>query len=90
VWYNGFDGQRLTFNAPGEEIMSQRLMYGIGQICKELGQPDSRVRRIIATRRIEPVGFVGSSRVFGPDALVRVKEEIKRIDAARADRTAAR
>lgn len=51
------------------------------QIAEALGESVVRVRHVLATRDIRPVARAGLVRMFAPDAVDRVRQEIAAIDA---------
>ena len=55
----------------------------VGQIARDLGEPEHRVKHIVNSRRIESLGRVGIIRLYGPDAVDRVRDELHAIDARR-------
>ena len=55
----------------------------VGQIARDLGEPEHRVKHIVNSRRIESLGRVGIIRLYGPAAVDRVRDELQAIDARR-------
>ncbi len=51
----------------------------IQRIADGLGKKAHQIRYIVATRRIEPAGWVGHTRVFSDDAVARIAAELDRI-----------
>jgi len=58
-----------------------------GEIAAALGESVIRVRYVLDSRQFQPVRRAGIVRLFGPDAIDDVRQEITAIDAKRASRT---
>ena len=68
---------------PGESIMTIEDVKTVGQIARDLGEPEHRVKHIVNSRRIESLGRVGIIRLYGPAAVDRVRKELHDIDERR-------
>ena len=55
----------------------------VGQIARELGEPEHRVKHIVNSRQIESLGRVGIIRLFDPGVVDQVRAELEAIDARR-------
>jgi len=58
-------------------------VWTLSQIASCLGQPHYRIDFILRSRKIEPVGMIGNTRVFHPDVLDRVERELELIEAGK-------
>lgn len=52
----------------------------LGDIARELGEPEHRVKHIINSRRIEPVRRIGIIRLFPATAVGAVRQELDTIN----------
>jgi hypothetical protein len=60
-----------------------------GVIASELGEPLHRVLNVLATREhIRLLGRAGTLRLYGPNAVALVRQELDAIDARRCRREA--
>ena len=67
-----------------EEItMPIKDVRTVGQIARDLGEPEHRVKHIVNSRRIESLGRVGIIRLYGPSAVAQVRDALLAIDARR-------
>ena len=55
----------------------------VGEIAQRLGEPIHRIEYVLRTRAIAPIGIAGNSRVYAEDAVVRIAEELRLIDAGK-------
>jgi hypothetical protein len=53
----------------------------VGEIARQLHQPDHRIRYVLLSRNIQPAGRAGIAWVFDEAAFDRVAAEIRRMDA---------
>ncbi len=67
----------------GENTMTISDAKTVGQIARDLGEPEHRVKHVVNSRRIEPLGRVGIIRLYGPAAVDRVRQALRDIDARR-------
>lgn len=67
-------------------IGNYRKCRTIGSMAVRLGVSRSRIRRIIETRRIEPIGVAGRVKVFDSVAESHIRYELNCIDAKRSAR----
>lgn len=51
----------------------------IQNIADELGMKAHQVRYVVATRKIEPAGWIGHTRVFDAQAVARIAAELRNI-----------
>lgn len=59
-------------------------LLSLGDIAQLLGESKARVAYIIDSRGIKPAGRAGIVRVFGEDAVDRIRTELRRIDQRKA------
>lgn len=61
----------------------------LGVLATDLGEPEHRVRYVLATRRhIRPVARAGRLRLFDREAVAQIRHELNAIDARRGGRDA--
>jgi hypothetical protein len=66
--------------------MTERLtLPTVGEIARRLGQPIHRIEYIIRSRRIEPCGRAGNSRVFSEDSVAAIAAALAAIDHPKGD-----
>ena len=58
----------------------------VGEIARRLSQPLHRIEYVIRARDIQAVGRAGNCRVFDDNAVERIAQELRRIDAEREGR----
>ncbi len=62
------------------KITTAQHFHTSGDIARTLGQPFSRVRWILDTRDIQPIGRVGIVRLYNDAAIERVRAELESAD----------
>ena len=62
------------------KITTAQHFHTSGDISKALGRPFSRVRWILGTRDIQPVGRAGIIRLYDDAAVERVRAELETAD----------
>jgi hypothetical protein len=55
----------------------------VGEIARRVGEPIHRVEYVIRSRGITPRGIAGNARVFSAEAVQRIEQELRIIQAAR-------
>jgi hypothetical protein len=53
----------------------------VGVIADRLSEPIHRIEYILRSRNVRPAGIAGTARVYDEEAIARIAEELRRIDA---------
>lgn len=65
---------------------SGRFIPTTGEIARRLGIPNHRIEYVIRARGIRHRGWAGNARVFSEEDVIRITDEINRIQKARSTR----